>query len=137
MAISWISALKMVPWADVIKATPQVVKAVQGMLKKKDAQAEHQAQADAAQQAAQHLSPPRSSGEQALLLIQGLEERVAQLEQSQRQSLEIIEKLAQQNAQIVATVGALRTGAQRLAWASGILGICVIGLGVYVLRTAA
>jgi hypothetical protein len=134
MAISWIGALKMVPWGDVIKATPQVLKAAQGMLRKKDAQAEHQAQADAAQQAARPLSPPKSSGEQALLLIQGLEERAAQLEQSQRQSLEIIEKLAQQNAQIVATVGALRTGAQRLAWACGVLGACLIGLGIYVLR---
>ncbi|GGH58137.1 hypothetical protein GCM10010975_18440 [Comamonas phosphati] len=134
MAISWISALKMVPWGDVIKATPQVVKAAQGMRKKKDAQAQHQTQADAAQQAAQHLSPAKSSGEQALLLVQGLEERTTQLEQSQRQSLEIIEKLAQQNAQIVATVGALRTGAQRLAWASGILGVCVAALVIYVLR---
>lgn len=134
MAVSWISALKLVPWGDVIKATPQVVKAAQGLLKKREAQ--EQAHGDASQQqAAQPLSPPQSSGEQALLLIQGLEERVAQLEQSQRQSLEIIEKLAEQNAQIVATVGALRIGAQRLAWACGILGLCVIGLGIYVLRT--
>jgi hypothetical protein len=28
-------------------------------------------------------------------------------------------------------VGALRIGAQRLAWACGALGLCVIGLGVY------
>ena len=37
---SWIAALKLVPWGEVIKATPQVVKAAQGMLKKKEAQAE-------------------------------------------------------------------------------------------------
>ncbi|MEX8191328.1 hypothetical protein [Comamonas guangdongensis] len=134
MAISWISALKMVPWGDVIKATPQVVKAAQGLLKKKEAQAEAHEQDLSAQQAEQKLSPPRSAGEQALLLIQHLEARIAQLEQSQRQSLEIIEKLAQQNSQIVATVGALRTGAQRLAWACGILGACMIGLLIYLFR---
>ena len=134
MAISWISALKMVPWSDVIKATPQVVKAAQGLLRKKEAQDEAHEQSSATHQAAQKLSPPQSAGEQALLLIQNQEERIAQLEQSQRQSLEIIEKLAQQNAQIVATVGALRIGAQRLAWAAGILGVCVIGLGVYIAR---
>ena len=66
--------------------------------------------------------------------IQQQEERIAQLEQSQRQSLEIIEKLAEQNAQVVATVGALRIGAQRLMWASVVLGLGLIGLGVYVLR---
>ena len=134
MATSWISALKMVPWGEVIKATPQVVKAAQGMLKKKDAQTEARAQENAEPASAQHLSPPASAGEQALLLIQQQEERIAQLEQSQRQSLEIIEKLAQQNAQVVATVGALRIGAQRLAWACGVLGICVIGRGIYMLK---
>ncbi|WP_294257654.1 hypothetical protein [uncultured Comamonas sp.] len=128
---SWIAALKLVPWGEVIKATPQVVKAAQGMLKKKEAQAEAREQDTGADSARQRVSPPASAGEQALLLIQRHEERIAQLEQSQRQSLEIIEKLAQQNAQIVATVGALRTGAQRLAWACGVLGLCVIGLGIY------
>ena len=123
----WIAALKLVPWGEVIKATPQVVKAAQSLLKKKEAQAE----ANEHSASDQHLTPPASAGEQALLLIQQQELRIAQLEQSQRQSLEIIEKLAQQNAQIVATVGALRTGAQRLAWVCGILGLCVIGLGIY------
>ena len=134
MAVSWIAALKMVPWGEVIKATPQVVKAAQGMLKKKDAQAEARAQDASAPQADERLSPPASAGEQALLLIQQQDQRIAKLEQAQRQSLEIIEKLAQQNAQVVATVGALRTGAQRLAWAAGVLGLAVLGLGIYVLR---
>ncbi|RGE41833.1 hypothetical protein DZC30_17780 [Comamonas testosteroni] len=135
MAISWITALKMVPWGEVIKATPQVVKAAQNLLKKKEAQAEANEQSASEQQQSQRLHPPSSAGEQALQLIQQQELRIAQLEQSQRQSLEIIEKLAQQNAQIVTTVGALRTGAQRLAWASGILGVCVIGLLIHVLRS--
>ena len=134
MATSWISALKMVPWGEVIKATPQVVKAAQSMLKKKDAQEEAREHEADARQEDQRLSPPASAGEQALQLIQQQEARIAQLEQSQRQSLEIIEKLAQQNTQIVATVGALRIGAQRLAWACGILGVCLTGLLIYVLR---
>jgi predicted ribonuclease YlaK len=79
--------------------------------------------------------PPRSAAEQALQLIQAQEARITQLEQSQRQSLELIEKLAEQNAQIVATVGALRTGAQRLAWACAILGVCVAGLLIQAWRT--
>ncbi|MDR0217226.1 MAG: hypothetical protein LBJ15_24910 [Comamonas sp.] len=131
---SWIAALKLVPWGEVIKATPQVMKAAQSMLKKKDAQEETREQEARAQQASQNLSPPASASEQALRLIQQQEERIAQLEQSQRQSLEIIEKLAEQNAQIVATVGALRIGAQRLAWTCGALGISLVSLGIYVFR---
>ena len=130
---SWIAALKLVPWGEVIKATPQGMKAAQSMLKKKDAQEEAREQAAHAQQAS-HLSPPASASEQALRLIQQQEERIAQLEQSQRQSLEIIEKLAEQNAQIVATVGALRIGAQRLAWTCGALGISLVSLAIYVFR---
>ncbi|MDC2859304.1 MULTISPECIES: hypothetical protein [unclassified Delftia] len=132
MAISWITALKLVPWGDVIEATPQVVKAAKSLLRKKDAE-----QAVGAQPAAagEPLAAPRSAGEQALLLIQAQEARITQLEQSQRQSLELIEKLAEQNAQIVATVGALRMGAQRLAWACAILGACVAGLLIHAWRT--
>lgn len=130
----WITALKLVPWSEVIKATPQVVKAAQSMLKKTDAQEQAREQQAGTDGASQRISAPSSAGEQALLLIQQQEERIAQLEQAQRQSLEIIEKLAQQNTQIVATVGALRTGAQRLAWACGILGVCLIGLTIYVFR---
>lgn len=131
MAISWITALKLVPWSDVIEATPQVVKAAKNLLRKKDAAQELDAQQPAA---VEPLAPPRSAGEQALQLIQAQDARIVQLEQSQRQSLELIEKLAEQNAQIVATVGALRTGAQRLAWACAILGVCVAGLLIQVWR---
>jgi len=131
MAISWITALKLVPWGDVIEATPQVVKAAKNLLRKKDAAQELDAQQPAA---VEPLAPPRSAGEQALQLIQAQDARIVQLEQSQRQSLELIEKLAEQNAQIVATVGALRTGAQRLAWACAILGACVAGLMIPVWR---
>ena len=134
MALSWITALKVVPWGEVIKATPQVLKAAQSLLKKKEDEAPPEAAATSAPEAAQQLTPPHSAGEQALRLLQLQEARLAQLEQAQRQSLEIIEKLAQQNTQIVATVGALRTGAQRLAWACGVLAVCVMGLGIYVLR---
>ena len=130
----WITALKLVPWSEVIKATPQVMKAAQSMLKKTDAQEEAREQQASTGSASQRIPAPSSAGEQALLLIQQQEERIAQLEQAQRQSLEIIEKLAQQNTQIVATVGALRTGAQRLAWACGILGTCLLGLAIYVFR---
>ena len=130
MAISWITALKLVPWSDVIEATPQVVKAARNLLRKKDAAQEASQQASSAA-TGQPQAPALSASEQALQLIQHMESRIEQLEQSQRQSLELIEKLAEQNAQIVATVGALRTGAQRLAWACAILGVCVAGLLVY------
>ena len=38
MAIPWITALKMVPWGDVIEAAPSVIKTAKGLLKKAPAQ---------------------------------------------------------------------------------------------------
>ena len=49
-------------------------------------------------------------------------------------SAQVLEQMAEQQAQIVRTVGLLRTGATRLAWACGVLGVCVLGLLIALLR---
>ena len=36
MAIGWLTALKLVPWGDVIEATPQALKAAKALLKKRE-----------------------------------------------------------------------------------------------------
>ncbi len=131
MAIPWITALKLVPWGEVIEAAPQVIKAAKGLIRKKDADAQREEQVAAAAATAERIAPPTSSGELALQQIQLLQGRVELLEQSQRQSLEIIEKLAEQNAQLVTTVSALRVGAQRLVWACATLGVVSLGLVIY------
>ncbi|WP_315129281.1 hypothetical protein [Comamonas antarctica] len=133
MAISWITALKLVPWGDVIEATPQVVKAAKGLLRKREGAAAQEPAASAAADDAR-LYAPHNAGEQALQLIQTLEGRIRQLEQGQQQSAELIQQLAEQNAQVVRTVDLLRTGAQRLAWACGVLGVAVVGLVIALLR---
>ncbi|QNP49690.1 hypothetical protein [Diaphorobacter aerolatus] len=134
MAIPWLTALKLVPWGDVIDAAPQVIKAAKGLVKKKDAQ-----QAEAAAEAAStagRLPASSSSSELALQQVKALETRVHLMEQSQRQSLEIIEKLAEQNAQLVTTVDALRVGAQRLVWACSALGAALVGVVIYLVVNA-
>ena len=136
MAIPWITALKLVPWGEVIEAAPQVIKAAKGLIRKKDADAQREEQVAAAAATAERIAPPTSSGELALQQIQLLQGRVELLEQSQRQSLEIIEKLAEQNAQLVTTVSALRVGAQRLVWACAALGVVSLGLVIYLVMGA-
>ena len=131
MPISWITALKLVPWGDVIEATPQVLKAAKGLLRKKEAAAEAAA---AATEPVGRLATAHTAGEQALQLIQSLEGRIQQLEQGQQQSAELIQQLAEQNAQVIRTVDLLRTGAQRLAWACGGLAVVVVGLVIALWR---
>jgi len=133
MAISWVTALKMVPWGDVIQAAPSVLKAAKGLMKKSP----EQELEEAAQAAyAEHTQPTLASnaGELALQQVAQLEARIQQLEASQHATHQVLEKMAEQQAQIVKTVGLLRTGATRLAWACGALGITVIGLLIYIVR---
>ena len=133
MAIGWVSALKLVPWGDVIQAAPHVLKAAKGLMKKSP----EQAQEEAEQAASLHATQPSlagNAGELALQQVAQLEARVQQLEAAQRASAQVLEQMAEQQAQIVQTVGLLRTGATRLAWACGVLGVCVLGLLIALLR---
>ena len=135
MAISWVTALKLVPWGDVIQAAPHVVKAAKGLLKKTDGDPDTPADTGTPASGAPQVGAPHSAGELALQHIAQLEARVAQLEQAQHASAQLLEQMAQQQSQIVQTVGLLRTGATRLAWACAVLGVAVVGLLVYVWRS--
>ncbi|MDH1290359.1 hypothetical protein N5C43_03695 [Comamonas terrigena] len=134
MAIGWVSALKLVPWGDVIQAAPHVLKAAKGLLNKSPAEGGGDA-AVAPSASAGIALPAQNAGELALQHVAQLEARVAQLEQAQHASAQLIEQMAEQQSQIVQTVGLLRTGATRLAWACGVLGVVVIGLLIQVLRS--
>lgn len=131
MAISWVSALKLVPWGDVIQAAPTVLKAAKGLMKKSPEQELEDAAQAAFPASAESQTPAANAGELALQKMAQLEARIQQLEAAQRASNQVLEKMAEQQAQIVKTVGLLRTGATRLAWACGILSVAVIGLLVY------
>ena len=134
MAIHWVTALKMVPWADVIQAAPTVLKAAKGLMKKSPEQEQEEA-AHPAFSTPPSTSLPSNAGELALQQVAQLEARIQQLEAAQRASNQVLEKMAEQQAQIVKTVGLLRTGATRLAWGCGILGIAVIGLLIAAIRS--
>ena len=131
MAISWVCALQLVPWGDVIQAAPTVLKAAKGLMKKSPEQELEDAAQAAFPASAESQTPAANAGELALQKVAQLEARIQQLEAAQRASNQVLEKMAEQQAQIVKTVGLLRTGATRLAWACGILSVAVIGLLVY------
>ena len=135
MAIPWVAALKLIPWTDVIKAAPHVVKTAQGLLKKTPAATttpnSEDLSAELAQ--AQAANPASDAGELALQHILKLQARIQALEQAQHDSAQLLEKMAEQQAQIVETVGLLRTGATRLARACAVLALGLVGLGGYVL----
>ena len=127
MAIGWVTALKLVPWGDVLEATPQILQAAKKLL------------GSTRQGAAAATAGTLTGGDDAAappvaLQLQQLRERVARLEQEQQESAVLIQSLAEQNAQVVQAVEALRLHNQRLKAAIAVLGVLCVGLLVWALR---
>ena len=116
MAIGWMTALKVIPWGDVIEATPGIVKSARKIFTRSQ-------QAEEAATAAASSSPADLSAR-----VAQLESSVAQLAEQQKASAELIETLAEQNARIVEAVDALRRRARLLIVVSSLLSIACAGL---------
>lgn len=109
MAISWISALKMVPWDVVVSNAPGVVEGARKLWKSagRDEAAPAEVQTDLSTESR----------------LEALESEVAELQQEMASSAGLIKALADQNAQLVQAVAVLK-GRQRLfAAATALLAI--------------
>ncbi len=101
MAINWIAALKLIPWSDVVQATPAVVQGAKDLWSRtKKSMAKAVSSEDA---------NPIEAGSLAHLA-----QRMAQLESEQLEASALINSLAEQNARLVAAVDNLRTRMQML-----------------------
>ena len=124
----WMTALKLVPWGDVIEATPQVLQAAKKLMGKTRAART----APAAGTLAGVDEAPATAAVAAQL--QHLRERVVQLEQEQQDSAALIQSLAEQNAVVIRAVEVLRLRNQRLGTAVLVLGVLLAGVLVWILR---
>lgn len=105
MAVSWLTALKAVPWADVIEAAPGLAKSAKGFFKRTQ---------DTSVPAADSAAVPPAMGgaddaawAQAHQRIAALESRLAQVAERQHAAAALIDTLASQNAQLAAAVEVL------------------------------
>lgn len=107
MAVGWMTALKLVPWGDVLEATPQILAAARRLLG-----------------STQQTAPSAANApESAVSPLAALQQQVLALEAEQRASAVLIQSLAEQNAQLVNAVDRLRLRGQRL-----VIGLCVLGV---------
>ncbi|KQO27774.1 hypothetical protein [Acidovorax sp. Leaf78] len=128
MAAGWITALKLVPWRDVIEATPQVLAAARKLMGSTRAGHGGAAGSDTA------AGAPASLAATPEAALRQWQDRVVRLEQEQQASAVLIQSLAEQNAQVVQAVEALRKRSQRLTAAVAVLGVLGAGLLIQVLR---
>ncbi|MBU1351483.1 MAG: hypothetical protein KKB95_06280 [Gammaproteobacteria bacterium] len=123
----WMTALKLVPWGDVIEAAPQVLQAAKKLMGKTQA-------AGTAPAAGTLTATDEGPTTPVTAQLQHLRERVAQLEQEQQDSAALIQSLAEQNAVVIRAVEALRLRNQRLGRALVGLAVVVAAVLVWVLR---
>lgn len=115
----WIRAIRAVPWGEVIAAAPLVVgsaKKILSTLRRK----EETARATARAEPAELLSDDAA--------LRSLQLRIADLEKDLIGATEILENLADQHAQLVIAVEALRTRIRTLTWTCVALAVLTSGL---------
>jgi hypothetical protein len=123
MAFPWLVAFKIIPWKDVIEATPAVVRGAKQLWNKvrQDETAQEAAQAAAQGSVGLDASSPEAR-------IAQLEKRVAEMGREAVASSELIQALAEHNERLVAAVDTLRVRTRVLMWVSALLAGGVLAL---------
>jgi hypothetical protein len=122
----WMTALKLVPWDDVIKATPKLARQAQQLFRR----------SRAAETAGEAATPPdllRSHDPAALAsLARALHERVQALEKERQDAAALMESLAEQQEMVVQALTTLRARSRLLSGVCGVLVVAVVVLAVWV-----
>jgi len=128
MALGWLTALKAVPWSDVVQAAPHIVQGARRLYTAAKSYVDPAVDVNAAQ---------ASSGEPVekpdARLVQ-IDAHIETLQAEQRATAELIRSLAEQNANIVAALDLMRKRMRLLVGAGVLLMIVLTLLALAVVR---
>ena len=129
MAISWLAALKVVPWGKVMEHAPQVLGKARGLIDK------HRSGAPAAQPAP---SSPDLGDVPSLCELKNrclaLQAQCEQLAQAQQQMAQTLAELAEQNAGLIGMVSRLQSRLRALLIWGSLLVLVAGALALWWLR---
>jgi len=104
MAFGWITALKIIPWKDVLESAPHIVKAAKNLYAGTRTNASNPSETPD--------SPTSTSDSESLGSLNPrlykIEAKILELSDEQESSVELIKSLAKQNARIVEAIEVLR-----------------------------
>ena len=129
MAISWLAALKVVPWGKVMEHAPQVLDKARGLIDK------HRSGEPAAQPAPRSpdLGDVPSLGELKNRCL-ALQAQCEQLAQAQQQMAQTLAELAEQNAGLIGMVSRLQSRLRALLIWGSLLVLVAGALALWWLR---
>lgn len=125
MAIPWLTALKVIPWGDVIEHAPKVLKGARDLLERQR-QRGREAPSPAPDLRAGVIDMPDPTPPEVRELQQQLaaaREDVARLQQTQEQITQTLAELAEQNTRLVGAVELLRKRTRLLMGAVLVLAV--------------
>lgn len=134
---AWLTALKVIPWADVIEAAPGLAKSAKSFFKRTQDSAPSAADATAGTPTGDAaVAGADDALAQATRRIAALESRLAQTAERQHAAAALIDTLASQNARLVEAVDALDKRCQGLKVALCLVGVVAVGALVWVATLA-
>ncbi len=132
MAIGWLAALKLVPWSTVLEAAPHIVKGARSLI------AKTKETPSAATTTPPPPEEPLSDSDKLTNLNRRFHEmqaNIVELNNEQKSSAELIQLLAEQNAQIVKAIDIFRTRTKLLIVICGILSVVTVLLTLRITAT--
>lgn len=128
MALPWLTALKVIPWGDVIEHAPKVLKGARDLLDRQR-QRRREAETPPPDPRAQVIEMPSPTPPEVRELQQRLataHEDITRLQQTQDQITQTVAELAEQNTRLVAAVELLR---KRTRLLMGVVLVLAVALG--------
>lgn len=116
MAIGWMTALKIIPWSNVLESAPHIVKAAKHLFSTVKTDPDNFATGSSAPGGSDLVNLNRR--------IQLIEAKIAELREEQKSSAELIKSLAEQNASVIGAIEVFRVRLKIL------LVVCVSLFGV-------
>ena len=123
MALPWLTALKVIPWGDVIEHAPKVLKGARDLLDRQRRGTPVTQPPDPRDHVIQMPGPTEPALRDLQQQLAATRDELSRLRQTQEQITQTLAELAEQNTRLVAAVELLRTRTRLLMGAVVVLAV--------------
>ena len=130
MAFGWITALKIIPWKDVLENAPHIVKAAKSLYAGTRTDTSFSSETSDSS----IITKDSENTESPSFRLHKIEKKIQELNDEQESSAELIRSLAKQNVRIVEAIEVLRLRSKILLLICILFGSIMVGLIYLILK---